>query len=214
MAPRKKKPDSKKAASTPRKKAKKKPRPNRGHREQQPSYYSDINLPPLNYYTDEVIIAGVRQAKGLISVAAGLIGCNTLTIYKRIKSSPDVAEAVKEARNKQVDIAEDKLWKAVDKEAPWAIAMVLKGPGKDRGYVDRVQQRIGGDEEAPPVKQEKYVFTIDDFPLDFRLQLLEQMRRLKAKQGDSSDAPAQASPPDQPTQPASAAEPGLPGPAE
>lgn len=204
MAPRKKKPD-KQPAETPKKKGRpKKAKADKSHymdkhrapRPRQSAQDSDLPIPPVTgSYTDELIILALRRAKGLVHVAAGLIGCAPCTIYNRIKEVAEVAQTVRDCRERQVDVAEDKLWKAVDEEQPWAVALVLKGPGKDRGYVERVHQRVGGDADAPPIKEEKYEFTVDDFPLDFRIQLLEQLRQLKARKQGAADATQAAAPP-------------------
>jgi hypothetical protein len=50
---------------------------------------------------------------------------------------PEVAEAVADAREELIDIAELRLRKAVQDGEAWAIALTLKTIGKGRGYVER-----------------------------------------------------------------------------
>ncbi len=52
---------------------------------------------------------------------------------------------VEEFRERRVDRAEYKLDDALEDGQPWAIALVLKTIGKDRGYVERSEQQFGGD---------------------------------------------------------------------
>jgi hypothetical protein len=89
------------------------------------------------HVTDAQIIKAVVATKGLIYQAAQKAGCAAKTIYARMKSSPRVAQAVEEQRGLLVDKGEQKLATAVGRGEPWAIQMLLKTLGKDRGYVER-----------------------------------------------------------------------------
>ena len=91
----------------------------------------------IEEYSDAEIIAAIEEKRGMIFHAAVLLGCASRTIYRRAKASVEIQEAIDEARGTFVDDAESKLAIAVDAGEPWAIAMVLKGPGKDRGYHEK-----------------------------------------------------------------------------
>lgn len=88
-------------------------------------------------YSDDQIIDALKKRKGMIYLAANLIGCEADTIYNRAKKSKRVAEAIKAERGKIVDLAEMKLAKAVSRSEPWSIMFALKMLGKDRGYVEK-----------------------------------------------------------------------------
>ena len=90
-------------------------------------------------YTDEEIIKALTASKGLVYVAAARVGCDPDTIYNRIKTRPAVAACLKLQRGKLVDNAEDRLFRAVNRDEAWAITMVLKNLGKDRGYTERTE---------------------------------------------------------------------------
>lgn len=83
-------------------------------------------------FTDEEIVAALRETKGMIFLAALKIGCNPDTIYERAKTSKIIKAALKMERGRVVDTAELKLFNAVMKEQPWAIRMVLTCLGRDR----------------------------------------------------------------------------------
>jgi hypothetical protein len=53
------------------------------------------------------------------------------------KRYPTVAAAKEAARGELLDVAEVKLWQAVQRGDAWAIAFALKTLGKQRGYVER-----------------------------------------------------------------------------
>jgi hypothetical protein len=98
-------------------------------------------------YTDEVIIAALEKCKGMIYHAAKKVGCNPDTIHERVKTSEAVRACVQAHRGRFVDAAEMKLSRAVDRGEAWAVALVLKTLGRDRGYVEKAEQEttIKGD---------------------------------------------------------------------
>lgn len=91
-------------------------------------------------YTDKEIIAALKKKRGMVYLAAAKIGCEADTIYNRAKSSSAVASVMRHERGKVVDLAEDKLFCAIQKGEPWAIQMALRCLAKDRGYIERVEQ--------------------------------------------------------------------------
>ena len=101
-------------------------------------------MPSNPKYTTEQIIDALRAKKGLIYLAAGLLGCAPSTIYRKADHVKAVEDAIKDARGILVDHAEEKLSAAVDAGEPWAVSMVLKTLGKDRGYTER-QEVTGKD---------------------------------------------------------------------
>ena len=87
-------------------------------------------------YTNKMIIGALEQTRGLIAPAAAAIGCDEVTIRRRLRSSQAVNKAWQEARAGLVDLAESKLVQAVQRGEPWAVALVIKTLGRDRGYGD------------------------------------------------------------------------------
>jgi len=99
---------------------------------------------PGQKYPDDLIIGAIEKAHGLISAAAKIIGCNPITIRKRMESTPAIAAAVKNARELMLDVAELKLFDAINQNRPWAICFYLKCIGKERGYVEKQQVEHSG----------------------------------------------------------------------
>lgn len=112
--------------------------------------------PPIK---TELIIQALKETHGMVSLAAERVGCAPKTIYARIKSVAAVREVLDTERSKMVDIAEMKLYSAIMTGESWAIALVLKTIGKDRGYVER-QELTGAD--GGPVKTEGRVIVLPD----------------------------------------------------
>ena len=88
-------------------------------------------------HTDAQIIKALQKKKGLIFLAAKMLGCDPKTVYKRAKESPAVQECIDTERGKIVDTAESKLFGRIEKSDPWAVTLLLKTLGRDRGYVER-----------------------------------------------------------------------------
>ena len=104
-------------------------------------------------FSDAQIIAAIKAKKGLIYLAAQRLKCTPETIYQRIKESPDVAQAVKDAREQLIDTTEEKLFQSIAKRDPWAITLTLKTLGKHRGYVERTEQEQIGTTKIQIVEQ-------------------------------------------------------------
>ncbi len=85
-------------------------------------------------FTDKKIIAAVREAEGMLSVAARALGCSRRTIEERANTSQAVRDAINEEREFQLDTAESELNKAIKAGKPWAITYKLSTLGKKRGY--------------------------------------------------------------------------------
>lgn len=89
-------------------------------------------------YSDKMIITALRDARGLVAPTAKALGCHEATIRNRVREVPAVREAMNEARAALVDLAEQRLYEAVDTGESWAVALVVKTLGRERGYGDQV----------------------------------------------------------------------------
>ena len=88
-------------------------------------------------YTAQQVIAALQQTRGMVYLAAKQLRCDPDTIQNYCKRYPTVAAAKEAARGELLDVAELKLWQAVNNGESWAIAFCLKTIGKTRGYVER-----------------------------------------------------------------------------
>lgn len=104
-------------------------------------------MPGHKRYKNAHIIDALKRTRGLVFLAAKKLGCTPQTIYLRCKSSPEVAACLEACRGEMLDVAEEKLFAAVKAREPWAVAMLLKTLGKNRGYVERTETRTITDDE-------------------------------------------------------------------
>jgi hypothetical protein len=90
-------------------------------------------------YKDSDIIAALAKTKGMVYLAAEVLGCQPKTIYNRFKTSPSVYESYQKENERSLDVAELQLIKQLNDGNTTALIFYLKTKGKRRGYVERVE---------------------------------------------------------------------------
>lgn len=96
----------------------------------------------------EQIIEALEKNGGFVSTTAEALNVTPQAIYKRIKSSKRLRQALTDIETKHLDFAESKLLKKIKNDDLGAICFYLKCKGKDRGYVERQQlEHTGKDGE-------------------------------------------------------------------
>lgn len=91
-------------------------------------------------YSDEIIIKALKATKGMVFLAAKKVGCDPDTIHIRARKSDAVRKCIEAQRGEFVDIGEQKLRAGVMKGEQWAVSLLLKTLGRDRGYVEKTEQ--------------------------------------------------------------------------
>lgn len=90
----------------------------------------------VELYDVNLMIQVIHECNGLLTDTAKRIGCSTRTLDRYAREYPEVREAIEEERRALVDLAESSLIKALKGQEPWAVQLVLRTLGKDRGYVE------------------------------------------------------------------------------
>jgi hypothetical protein len=121
-----------------------------------------------NRYTVDQVIQALKDTKGMVYLTAQVLKCTANTVFSYCERYPAVEQAKHDARGEMLDICELKLFQAVQKGEPWAIAFCLKTLGKDRGYVEKheVAGKDGGAlvlhvvyEDAPDLPRPEIFYT-------------------------------------------------------
>lgn len=107
-------------------------------------------------YTDDQFATVLTECKGMMYVAAKRLGCDYHTMQDRVGKSARLQAIVAEQTGQMLDTAELKLYQSVTSGELGAIKYLLSTKGKERGYVERIEQRHGGDDDAPAMR-----FTLD-----------------------------------------------------
>ena len=91
------------------------------------------------------VAEALQKSHGLQTLAAEALGCSCRTVSNYIKEHPTVAEAYDEAREVVLDVAESKLYKAINDGKEWAIKFYLSTVGKSRGYTQKQEIEHSGE---------------------------------------------------------------------
>lgn len=97
--------------------------------------------------TNASIAKSLSESRGLIAVAARKLGVERSTIYRRVTKSPQLRQALEDAREFTTDVAEAKLFQAIEQGEAWAVCFYLKTQGKERGYAEKreIDHTTGGE---------------------------------------------------------------------
>jgi hypothetical protein len=98
-------------------------------------------------YTPQQVITALQYTRGMQYLAARKLGCSHETVRTYLNRFPEIQAALDLERGEMVDLAELKLWEALENGQPWAISLCLRTVGKARGYVER-NELTGKDGEA------------------------------------------------------------------
>jgi len=93
-------------------------------------------------YKPEQVAKAITKANGMLSIAARFLGCDRKTVDNYVKKYEQIKQAQEEAREFLKDTAESKLVVAIKNREAWAICFYLKTQAKDRGYVERSEQKV------------------------------------------------------------------------
>jgi hypothetical protein len=98
-------------------------------------------------YTAQQVADALTQAKGFVSVAARNLSCSDQTVRNYIDRYSVCKQAVTDARESMIDIAEGRLYQNINGGDNTAIIFYLKTQAKHRGYIERYEHtgRDGGD---------------------------------------------------------------------
>jgi hypothetical protein len=92
-------------------------------------------------HTVEEYALAIREARGLVSHAARRLGVTDEAMRQRLKRTPTLRQVRDEAREAMTDLAESSLYEQVIRGEGWAVCFYLKTQAKDRGYVERVEEK-------------------------------------------------------------------------
>lgn len=99
-------------------------------------------------YKAKQVAEAITQARGFVTYAAKILGCDRTTVHNYIKAYDVCKQALKDARAGTLDNAELQLLNQINDGNTTAIIFYLKTIGKARGYVERHDIGLGLSTEA------------------------------------------------------------------
>jgi hypothetical protein len=125
-----------------------------------------------NRYTQHQVIAALQACRGMVYLAARHLQCDPGTIMNYCKKYPAVEQAKHDSRGELLDLAEVKLWQAIQRDESWAIAFCLKTIGRSRGYGERLDLNVSIQAAAAKVAAE-FGLSVQEVLQEARLLLME-----------------------------------------
>jgi len=101
--------------------------------------------PNKTLHNKKVLLEALDKSMGIVTTACKIAGLSRWTFYEYYKTDTDFKEKVDDISNLVLDFAESKLHKAIETGNITAIIFYLKTKGKDRGYVERVENYYRAD---------------------------------------------------------------------
>ena len=87
--------------------------------------------------SEKRILNAMKKSGGIISVIAQRLGCSRRTIYDRVEKSKKIKDALMQAKEELIDVAESKLANKIEEGDIGAIKFYLQTQAKQRGYVEK-----------------------------------------------------------------------------
>ena len=109
------------------------------------------------HHTAADYVKVLTESHGLVAPAARKLKVTRQAVYRMAKKHPTVQEAMTDAREELIDLAEVRLFEAVNKGSLPAVFFALRTIGKDRGYGTRVEidHKVPTQEEIEAMSDEE-----------------------------------------------------------
>ena len=91
---------------------------------------------------------------GVMTTACEKYGVTRKTVWDAAKKDEAFAAALEEVKEKRLDLAESQLLKRIMNEDTTAIIFYLKTQGRHRGYFERHEVAVEGDEDIKAMARE------------------------------------------------------------
>jgi hypothetical protein len=126
-------------------------------------------------YTATQVADALRSTRGMTYLAAKRLGCDPNTIMAYCRRYPTVEQAKQDARGELLDVAEVKLWQAVQAGEHWAVTFALRTLGRERGFGEHLALHLTIERAAARVAGQ-FGLSVDEVLEEARL-LLEEVDR-------------------------------------
>lgn len=155
--------------------------------------HEDVGLPAVSCriaatdkYAPSQVLRALAASGGVLAEAARMLKCDRRTVMHYMAKYPELQVHYEDIVEKNLDIAETNLLKAVRKGEPWALKFFLGTKGKDRGYSER-RELTGAEGRPLNPKKSTVVVQLPDNGRDQRYEQIVDM-------GNVTDPPALAGP--------------------
>lgn len=93
-------------------------------------------------HTKKKLFEAMQKSLGIVTHACKIVGVDRGTFYHYYNEDPEFKAQIDDIKNETLDFVEGKLLKKINQEDTACIIFYLKTQGKNRGYVERVENEI------------------------------------------------------------------------
>lgn len=109
----------------------------------------------------EAILDAIKKSNGIQANIAKRLGVTRACVSNWVNGIPEIWDAVHEAREATIDLAEDSLIKNIRARDNTATIFYLKCQGKERGYIERQEISVSGSMRFQNMTDEELQASID-----------------------------------------------------
>ena len=91
---------------------------------------------------DEKIAEALKKHRGLMYLAADALKMSYSHVQERVRTSPYLQKVARDASEKRIDVAEEKLAELMEERNLGSLIFFLKTRGKHRGYTETVEMQV------------------------------------------------------------------------
>jgi hypothetical protein len=132
-------------------------------------------MPGKQRFSARQVADALVETKGMLSYAAKKLQCDVDTVQNYCKRYPTVDAVRCAARTEMLDLAELKLWAAIQNGEGWAVQFALRSIGRDRGYGEHLALSLTIERAASKVAA-RFGLSVEEVLDEARL-LLEECDR-------------------------------------
>lgn len=100
----------------------------------------------------KALIEALELSLGIVTSACRAAKLDRTTFYRYVNDDPDFAKAVGDISNVALDAVEGALFRQIQADVPASTIFYLKTKGKDRGYVERIENKQVVDEDLERIR--------------------------------------------------------------
>jgi hypothetical protein len=139
-----------------------------------------------------VIIQQLREASGIVAVAAQRMNVSRRTLSNWIREDEELQQILQDCRDEILDVAEGQLVVAIKAGSEKSVHFALRTIGRSRGYGDRVDTTVSSPDGGPVQTEQVTSFDFSGLTQQERDVLRGILERRLAEQSSGPDSPAGA----------------------
>lgn len=124
----------------------------------------------------------LRKNKGLVYLSCRQAGLSHTTFYNYLQSDENFRNEYFAIREETLDYVENKLFEAIERGEPAQTLFFLKCQGKKRGWIERQDLHVSGDENKPLIPKSFVEKALEKLIEEERKKYIENMDKIEQQE--------------------------------